>query len=316
MVHDGVLWAASMAPELTVRTAVEPGSSNQRTPGAPALSPSDTQNQNTNTHPASAGGAAGSTPRASPSVRAGRGSVGLVMEGGIGGSPQQHLSASPVGTPGKEIDTLMGGEPLTETDEMGSTRFYPVFVKSDGTQLPVSAEYLRAMKIDWPPTAPVHMHQDLEAIASELYEQAVANTQQQPQPANRSTHPLSSSAVSGAGGSCRDEIDSVTAAALAQAGLQGLTKSQLRSSSHGDHSPPFSPRGARVCSLGGSFLREAGGQGCDSVADSSGNTGKASGCRESVGIARGGEGKGKEMLESESSTARGSSHQAAYLPPK
>jgi hypothetical protein len=33
-------------------------------------------------------------------------------------------------------------------DDKGMTRYYPVFVKSDGTQLPVSAEYLRAAMED------------------------------------------------------------------------------------------------------------------------------------------------------------------------
>jgi hypothetical protein len=227
----------------------------------------------------------------------------------MSGSPHQHLSASPAGTPGKDIDTLIGGEPLTETDEFGSTRFYPVFVKSDGTQVPVSAEYLRAMKIDWPPAAPVHMQQDLEAIATELYQQAVANTQQQQQPAHRSTHTPSGSAVSGAGGSSRDEIDPVAAAALVQAGLRGVTQSKARSSSHGDNSPPFSPRGARACSLGESFSREAGGQGCDAAADSCGNNGGKSSVSQESGEGNG----GKETM---SGTTRGSSHHAAYLPSK
>lgn len=124
----------------------------------------------------------------------------------------------------------MGGQPLTETDERGNTRFYPVFVKSDGTQCPVSAEYLRAMGIEWPPPAPVHMRQDLESIASELYQQAVANSQP---PANRTTlAPRDSS---------RDSIDPAAASALAQAGLRGR-----------DVSPPFSPR-AEGGSPGGSF---------------------------------------------------------------
>lgn len=178
-----------------------------------------------------------------------------ILAGGVGGSsPQQLLSRSPVGTPTRGIDTLMGGQPLTETDERGNTRFYPVFVRSDGTQCPVSAEYLRAMGIEWPPPAPVQMRQDLESIATELYQQAVANSQP---PANRT----SLAARSDTRDSSRDSIDPVAASALAQAGLQGAAPVVSRaragpgSSSGGrDVSPPFSPR-AEVVSSGGSFAR-------------------------------------------------------------
>jgi hypothetical protein len=122
----------------------------------------------------------------------------------------------------------MGGKPLTETDDKGNTRFYPVLVQSDGTQCPVSAEYLRAMGIEWPPPAPVHIQHDMEAIASELYQRAVANARPQPQepPANRSTYTSAGPAASGIGGSrSREDVEAMAAAALAQtnAGLLGVT---------------------------------------------------------------------------------------------
>ena len=68
----------------------------------------------------------------------------------------------------------MGGEPLTETDDRGNIRFYPVLVQSDGTQVPVSAEYLRAMGLDWPPQVRDLMQgqQRMEAIASELFQRS------------------------------------------------------------------------------------------------------------------------------------------------
>ena len=215
----------------------EPGAESA---AAHCVSPSDTQNLNTNTLPASATSAAGGAPQPA----AGRGSQGTGGGGLVGGSstPQQ-LPTSPAGTPTRNMDTLMGGEPLTETDEQGNTRFYPVFVKSDGTQCPVSGEYLRAMGIQWPPPAPVHIRQDLESIASELYQQALGN---QP-PANRSTSAASAS-PSAPHHSSTGGIDSVAAAALAQAGLREVSHAGLNGRAGGspsgvqDLGPPFSPR--------------------------------------------------------------------------
>ncbi|EKX50733.1 hypothetical protein GUITHDRAFT_161701 [Guillardia theta CCMP2712] len=63
-------------------------------------------------------------------------------------------------------DTLLGDEPLTETDASGNVRFYPVLVKSDGTQIPVSAEYLRRLGIRWPLPA-----MDLHGIAQQFQAQ-------------------------------------------------------------------------------------------------------------------------------------------------
>jgi hypothetical protein len=249
------LLAVSTQPAASTRAPAAGASiSELRTSGAPALSPSDTQNHNTNTHPR--GSIEGSTrvSTASPSVSAGRNSPGLVMGGSISHTPRQSVSSE--GTP-NEIDTLMGGEPLTETDDKGMTRYYPVFVKSDGTQLPVSAEYLRAMRIEWPPPAPVQQQQDLEAIAAELYQQAVANSQQKQKPANRSTHaPTATSSnersrAGGAGGtSSRDNVEHNVAVSTSDSRSHGVSETQGGSGARtreqdwrDDASPPFSPRG-------------------------------------------------------------------------
>jgi len=234
-----------------------------RASSAPALSPSDTQNQNINTQPAGAS----STPLPSPAARAGRASVertptGSVVGVGAGRSPLVPPSTSPVGTPTRDIDTLMGGQPLTETDSEGNTRFYPVFVKSDGTQCPVSAEYLRAMGIEWPP-APVHVHQDLETLASELYQQALANSQQQQQsPANRSTHAPAGSAstVDGRGGVA---ASSAPAATVVRAGARAAASvaAGTRDSRGRSTSPPFSPRGAHPRTLEDAGLHESAARG-------------------------------------------------------
>ena len=195
------------------------------------------------------------------------------MTGGmVSSSPMPHMStsASPAGTPTKPIDTLMGGEPLTETDQVGNTRFYPMFVKSDGTQYPVSAEYLHAMGIDWPPPVPVHIHSDLAAMASELYQQAVANSQQTP--ANRSTHTHTASGPAnnstGCGGSQMQGIHSIDAMAAtgppANCSVRGVSSDQLkasageasRSSHGGDDEEGVSRGGGGGChaqSMGSSF---------------------------------------------------------------
>ena len=231
-----------------------------RASSAPALSPSDTQNQNINTQPAGAS----STPLPSPAARAGRASVertptGSVVGVGAGRSPLVPSSTSLVGTPTRDIDTLMGGQPLKETDSEGNTRFYPVFVKSDGTQCPVSAEYLRAMGIEWPP-APVRVHQDLETLASELFQQALL--QQQQSPANRSTHAPAGSAstVAGRGGVT---AGSAPAATVVRAGARAAASvaAGARDSRGRSTSPPFSPRGAHPRTLEDAELRESAARG-------------------------------------------------------
>lgn len=180
-----------------------------------------------------------------------------------GRPPLLPPSTSPAGTPTRDIDTLMGGQPLTETDSEGNTRFYPVFVKSDGTQCPVSAEYLRAMGIEWPP-APVQVSQDLEtleALASELYQQALANSQQPA--ANRSAHAPPSIPATTAAGRGDNAANSAPAAAAVRAGLRAVASAAAgsRDSRGRSTSPPFSPRGAHPRALEDAALRESAARG-------------------------------------------------------
>ena len=142
---------------------------NARQSDAASISPSDShENQNTNTLRDAVVSTASGPGTEAPELAHAPALVGESQ------APQAG-SASSVSTPHpKSIDTLMGGEPLTETDDRGNIRFYPVLVQSDGTQVPVSAEYLRAMGLDWPPQVRDLMQgqQRMEAIASELFQRS------------------------------------------------------------------------------------------------------------------------------------------------